>query len=136
MPIHVSPCVPSDGPALATLLTSTISGALRIELGKATPAALHQYLARYYPSFLERSAAANPVKEVCLKVVDDVDGMIAWAVWELPKEAGEEDQAVDDRTTPIYGMNVGFSIDLTRAGIKMRKSVLGGRKAFGEYYTY
>lgn len=135
MTLHLSHCVPSDGHTIAALETSTISRALQVELGSATPKAMRQHLSQYYPLFLERAAATSFVKEACLKVVD-VEGMIAWAAWELPCDGPAQPAQPVNGVPPIWGMNMGFVISLSRAEMKMRNRVLNGRKSFGKCYTH
>ncbi|KAF6236412.1 hypothetical protein HO173_005504 [Letharia columbiana] len=127
MSLHVSHCIPSDGLTIATLETATMSRCLQIELGSATPKAMREHLAQYYPLFLE-GAVATIVKQVCLKVVD-VEGMIAWAAWELPYDGPANPQPVNG-VPPIWGMNMGFVISLSRAEMKMRNRVLKEKMSF------
>lgn len=88
MALHVSHCIPSDGLTIATLETATMTRCSQIELGSATPKAMRDHLAQYYPLLLEHDVPVY-LKDVCLKVVGD-EGMIAFAAWELPHvgEAG------------------------------------------------
>lgn len=131
MSLHVSHCIPSDGLTIATLETATMSRCLQIELGSATPKAMREHLAQYYPLFLE-DAVATIVKQVCLKVVD-VEGMVAWAAWELPYDGPAHPQPVNG-VPPIWGMNMGFVISLSRAEMKMRNRVLKEKMSFGKSY--
>ena len=59
--------------------------------------------------------------------------MIAWAAWELPFDGLAQSAQPVNGVPPIWGMNVGFMISLSRAELKMRNGVLKGRKAFGEF---
>ena len=92
---------------------------------------MREHLAQYYPLFLE-DAVATIVKQVCLKVVD-VEGMIAWAAWELPYDGPANPQPVNG-VPPIWGMNMGFVISLSRAEMKMRNRVLKEKMSFGKSY--
>lgn len=61
--------------------------------------------------------------------------MVAWAAWEVPEGGcgeGGEVQWGGEGIRPIWGMNMGFVIDLHREGMRMRERVLRGRRAFGE----
>ena len=76
---------------------------------------------------MEHDVAAS-LREAFLKVVD-VEGMIAYAAWELPYE-GLAPPAVG--IPPLWGMNMGFVISIRRAKMRMRDRALKGRKAFGK----
>ena len=130
MALHVSHCIPSDGLTIATLETATMTRCSQIELGSATPKAMRDHLAQYCPLLLEHDVPVY-LKDVCLKVVGD-EGMIAFAAWELP-HVGEAGLAHSiNGVPPLWGMNMGFVISLSRAEMKMRNRVLKGRKAFGK----
>lgn len=112
---------------MAHLETATISKRLLIQLGSATLKAMREHLSHYYPLIMEHDIAASP-REAFLKVVD-VEGMIAYAAWELPYEGLAPPRV---GVPPLWGMNMGFVISLKRAETKMRDRVLKGRKAFGK----
>lgn len=132
MYFHLSHCVTADSLSMARLEAATVSRRRRIELGSATTAAMRDHLSFYYPLIMEQ-AAATGLREVCLKVVEATAGMVAYAAWELPSEGPTHHHALPELgVPPLWGMNNGFVISLSRAELEMRNRVLKGRRSFGK----
>ena len=133
MYLQLSQCVISDSLTMAHLEATTMSRRRQIELGSATPKAMRDHLSYHYPLIMEQ-AIVTGLKEVCLKVVD-VEGMVAYAAWELPFEGLADHAPPELGVPPLWGMNMGFVISLTHAEMTMRNRVLKGRRSFGTSYA-
>ena len=153
MSLQVTHCDPTDGPAMGSLETSTMTRLLQLRLGTATPESLKVRLAQRYSKLIPD---ANAEQIEYLKVVapiandnmDEVE-MVAFAEWVLP----DNDDALeaDDETTESYddmleedantegapppGMNRAFSRYACACVTEMRSRVLRGRKCFCEYIS-
>lgn len=138
MSLRVTLCIPSDGPTVASLQTSTVTRTLQLEIGTATMEALRNWLADQYPHLISHAlAAGDDAKKVYLKVVaqhanDNTEEgeMISFAVWELP----DDDMAPKDsggiRARPPPGINRAFQRMICNELENMRNRVVNGRKCF------
>lgn len=135
MSLRVTRCVPTDGPTIGSIETSTVSKFLRLQLGTATPESMKNWLADQYSNVISHShTAEEDIKHIYLKVVEqNANGteegeMISFASWELPDDgnAPKTSGGITGLLTP--GMNRAFIDEASFLMEDMHDRVLNGRK--------
>lgn len=143
MSLRVTHCIPTDGPTIGSIETSTVSTFLQLQLGVVTPGCLRNWLAERYLNLISHSQTeGGSTKQVYLKVVEPhangtEDGeMISFASWELPDDSSAPKTSGGIKGIPPPGMNRAF---INVAGFlmeEMRDRVLNGRRCFCEFAGY
>lgn len=140
MSLRVAHCIPTDGPTIGSLETSTVSRFLQLQLGDATPASLENWLAHDYSSAISSTQTtqdeANGVffKVVDQKANDDEEGaMISFVTWELPEDDNAPKSGGGNNLPLPSGINFEFIYAASYQMRQMHNRVLNGRKCFSEF---